>query len=438
MAVISEMEVKVSADVKGMQTGLQKAQTELVKLENLLSKASNPKSVQILESSIGKLKSKIEVLNASTNNLVGTQSKFVQGSNQASNALLNLGRVAQDAPFGFIGISNNINPLLESFQRLKVETGSTKGALAALSSSLMGGAGLGLAVSVATGLLTVLAQKGFFSAGKAAEDAKTKSDDYKKSIDAIFESTSKELVNVQSLIAVLNSETATRKRKLDVLNELKSIQPEIFNGLKLEGDAVVGLDMAYKNYLTNLKAVIAVKIKQQQLEKVTEEILKKEGVTLTNQEQTLVNFGKAAKANLKLQAEKTYNQILLNNIEKQDLKNQSEKNSLYKEQTRLLKDISELQAGVVVSSVIDKPTKAKKIVLDVDKEKSRENVFNWLKEIVGDVAGKTVKITLRPELTKITTAGDALLKLQDSQKQGADEYAKAMAEIYSQSAIFSI
>src|SRR6187399_2943158 len=48
---------------------------------------------------------------------------LVKGSNQANNALLNLGRVVQDAPFGFIGIANNINPLVESFQRLKAETG---------------------------------------------------------------------------------------------------------------------------------------------------------------------------------------------------------------------------------------------------------------------------------------------------------------------------
>jgi hypothetical protein len=74
--------------------------------------------------------------------------KFSAGSNQAAMALQNLGRVAQDAPFGFIGIQNNLNPLLESFQRLKAETGSTGGALKALVGSLTGAGGLGLALSV--------------------------------------------------------------------------------------------------------------------------------------------------------------------------------------------------------------------------------------------------------------------------------------------------
>lgn len=81
------------------------------------------------------------------------------GSNQAANALTNLGRVAQDAPFGFIGIQNNLNPLLESFQRLKAESGSTSGALKALAGSMIGPAGLGLALSVASGLLLAFGDK---------------------------------------------------------------------------------------------------------------------------------------------------------------------------------------------------------------------------------------------------------------------------------------
>ena len=72
----------------------------------------------------------------------------VKGANSAAFAMQNLGRVAQDAPFGFIGIQNNLNPLLESFARLKQESGSTGGALKALGSSLIGPAGLGIALSL--------------------------------------------------------------------------------------------------------------------------------------------------------------------------------------------------------------------------------------------------------------------------------------------------
>lgn len=78
---------------------------------------------------------------------------FGKVSNQATQALSNLSRVAQDAPYGFMGIANNLNPLLESFQRLRTESTSGKEALKALGSSLIGPAGLGLALGVISSLI---------------------------------------------------------------------------------------------------------------------------------------------------------------------------------------------------------------------------------------------------------------------------------------------
>ena len=65
---------------------------------------------------------------------------------------MNLGRRTRCA-FGFIGIANNIDPLLESFQRLKAETGTTGSALG-IRSLILGAGGLGFAVS-AISLLVV-------------------------------------------------------------------------------------------------------------------------------------------------------------------------------------------------------------------------------------------------------------------------------------------
>lgn len=124
--------------------------------------------------------------------------KIPAATNQAANALQNLGRVAQDAPFGFIGIQNNINPLLESFQRLKAETGSAGGAFKALAGSLAGAGGIGLAVSVATAALTLLSS-GFFDSKESAEslgnqlealgvdfdNAKRRTDAFNRSIDTL-------------------------------------------------------------------------------------------------------------------------------------------------------------------------------------------------------------------------------------------------------------
>jgi hypothetical protein len=75
-------------------------------------------------------------------------------SNQATNALSNLSRVAQDAPYGFIGIANNLNPLLESFQRLSVGAKDAGTSLTKeLGKALTGPAGIGLALGVVSSLL---------------------------------------------------------------------------------------------------------------------------------------------------------------------------------------------------------------------------------------------------------------------------------------------
>ena len=85
---------------------------------------------------------------------------------KSAQALTNLNRVIQDAPFGIIGIANNIDPLVQSFQSLKTSTGSTKAALGALLSSLAGPTGLLFAFSAISTGATLLVQK-YGSLGQA-------------------------------------------------------------------------------------------------------------------------------------------------------------------------------------------------------------------------------------------------------------------------------
>ena len=97
----------------------------------------------------------------------------------ATNALSNLSRVAQDAPYGFMGIANNLNPLLESFQRLQKETGSSTSALKSMVSGLTGPAGIGIALGVISSLFVAFGDEigdfvsNLFSAGTATKEMET-------------------------------------------------------------------------------------------------------------------------------------------------------------------------------------------------------------------------------------------------------------------------
>lgn len=256
------MDVSVTGNVSQGVTGLKQVQTELAKTAVAATKADS--SIQNAS----------KTLNTS----------LKTGANQATQAMVNLGRVVQDAPYGFIGIANNINPLLESFQRLKSETGSTKQALSALGSSLIGAGGLGFVVSIATAAMSYFAIQGLGKTGDEAEKAKKKVKSFKETLDEIINSVSKEASEVTSLVAVLKSETETRERKLGAIKELQEIQPEIFKGLNLEKNAVIGLDQAYKNYILNFKDVIAAKLIQADIEKKITELLKIQGITQTKQQ----------------------------------------------------------------------------------------------------------------------------------------------------------
>jgi len=202
------------------------------------------------------------------------------GAEKAGQALTSLTRVADDAPFGFIGISNNLQPLFDDFQRLSKESGGVGNALKVLVSSLSGPAGIGFAFAAVSSAIT-FAQVGLTYWSRKTQEAKESNDELKKSVDGIYSNVAKEGTQVVSLIAVLKSESDTRERKLAAIKELNKIAPDTFRNIKIEGDAVIGLDNAYKSWLENQKSVVAAKILQARLDKLITEQLKNQGKTDT-------------------------------------------------------------------------------------------------------------------------------------------------------------
>jgi hypothetical protein len=210
--------------------------------------------------------------------LVGTKNaingvgfnKFSTGSNQAAFALQNLGRVAQDAPFGFIGIQNNIAPLLESFQRLKQDSGSTQGALKSLASSLVGGGGLLLAVSLVTSALTVLAQNPEKVAGAlnylsgVVDNATENQKKYNEALIDAQGGAKLEISTLESLIGIAKNETLSRNARLEALKAVKAEYPEQLNFLTLETvgskEAAKAIDLLSDSLLRKAKIQAAEKL----------------------------------------------------------------------------------------------------------------------------------------------------------------------------------
>jgi hypothetical protein len=155
----------------------------------------------------------------------------------AGNTLTQFSRIAQDAPFGIIGIGNNITATAESFASLKNQTGSTGGALKALASSLSGTGGILLGVSLLTTGFTLLAQSGL-TVGDVINKITGNFDAFgaelnKISIDAAKNS-GQEIAGLNALVSVAQDEVNSRKDRLIAVEELQSKYPGYFANLTKE------------------------------------------------------------------------------------------------------------------------------------------------------------------------------------------------------------
>jgi len=217
---------------------------------------------------------------------------IVTGSNQAANALTNLGRVAQDAPFGFIGIQNNLNPLLESFQRLRAETGSNGAAFRALGSSLMGPAGIGIALSLVTSAITIYTmyqQK----VNKATNDAKKGTDDYLATLGQLdqaqlkgSQNAQKELTDLKVLFEAYQNANAPLSERKKAYSEIQEQYPDYFKNIKFEQTASEATKSAYDKLTESILATAKAR--------AASDIITKNASRQLENEQKIVDLNKQA------------------------------------------------------------------------------------------------------------------------------------------------
>ncbi len=214
------------------QIGQQIDKLKLKNLDLVNSIKSHVKENEALARSLGDNVKLFDQMVKSRGFFISQQEKLTQVTQKAGTALINFNRVVQDAPYGIIGIANNIDPLVLSFQQLQKETGSSAGAFKAMLAGLTGGAGLALGVSVVTSLLIAFGDK-IFDSGDQAEKAAEKQKKHTDSIKAL----NKELVDAiknQSDLDKINDDrqnkgAAAAKREIDDLKARGAAEEEIFN-----------------------------------------------------------------------------------------------------------------------------------------------------------------------------------------------------------------
>lgn len=206
-------------------------------------------------------------------------------SKRSRTALTSLSLVAQDLPFGFIAIQNNLPNVIQSFAELTTKSDGLLGALKSLGSALVGPAGLFLAFSAITAGATYLIKEyGSLEAGieallgrtysytAALKDAqksqKEYSDEARQTRDIENDaagSYSASAIKLQALTDTVLDATKTDKERKNALEQLKELDKERFKNFDLEKGALKGLQEATDAYTESLIANAVAKQYEQEI-----------------------------------------------------------------------------------------------------------------------------------------------------------------------------
>jgi hypothetical protein len=184
------------------------------------------------------------------------ESKIVQVGNSskgARTALTSLSLTIQDLPFGFLGIQNNLPGVIQGFGNLTATTnGKVVPALKEIGKSLLGPAGIFLAFSAVTSVITILIQK-YGSLGAAIDslfnkqtalsaELKKANDNYQEYIknqrtvgevvDKASTSQSGQIAIVQSLTKKATDLTLSQTEQKNALLQLQQISSDYYGNLK--------------------------------------------------------------------------------------------------------------------------------------------------------------------------------------------------------------
>ncbi len=273
------LRIKIGADVADFEKAIDKVEKDM-------------KGIQPVVTTTGKSFS--EFGKAVTKTATDVQ-KLPDAAGKASNVLSNLSRVASDAPFGFIAIQNNLDPLIQSFGSLQKSSGSTIGAIKGLAASLAGPAGLAVGFSVVSSLVTSAIQK-YGSLGNALSELGAASDtasvNQRRLTSAINDSiagTTGEIGKLQDYISILTNTNNSLSQRTNAYNELKRVYPGVIQDLTTENALTEAGAQLIRNRSVALIDYIRLKGQEGALVKIVEEETAKGLKTAQSQIELLKN-----------------------------------------------------------------------------------------------------------------------------------------------------
>lgn len=299
----------ITADDGQFAKTLADLQAQLKRFEAQLKNTGNVESFNRIQRAAEATKQKIQSLN---NVPAGAGLKAVKGgADEATRSLIDLGRVVQDAPFGFIGIANNLNPLFDGLGRTAKAAGGFGGAMKSLGSSLLGAGGISLAISLASSALVLFGDE-LFGTGKKAQAAE-------ESINSVSESLAKDITKLAAITGLVRNNNAAMKERQQALAAFNQEYKGYLKDLGIEEVGLNNISKAYDEIINKMIRQAVVKGLQEEISAAVAETAKEIVKLQVAQERNRIEAQKSANAvKQELSAEQKRQQAIANAVRQRD------------------------------------------------------------------------------------------------------------------------
>jgi hypothetical protein len=297
------IDVEIGAIIDGLRKGfgeavgiIGKLEEEALDLDKALRNATTLPEIANLNQKLAQTKSALSQLKTT-----GIE-PLTKATSQYNVIGLDFARVIQDAPFGIIGVGNNITQLAQSFSTLG-NAGDSLGSRIKLAFSQIFSSGnlLVLAISAITTIWT-LYEKGVFDSAEETENLDKKTKSYDETLRDLIGSlgavdkariqgsknAADELVQLELLNKVLTDSNQPQSARIAAYKKLQDEYPNILGNISQEKALATGLGDAYLSVvsaITQRASAIAIEDKLVELAKQRIDIIQKESneTTLQNQ-----------------------------------------------------------------------------------------------------------------------------------------------------------
>jgi hypothetical protein len=238
---------------------------QVKQLKVSLQQATSEQEVERLNAELAQTSAELARLNALgksfANPAVKSFNNLKSSVGAANGSAIAFNRIIQDAPFGLLGVGNNIQQFTEQIAFLKQTTGSTGAALKSFFSSLITPTNLLiLGVSALTAGLTAY-QMGAFDSAEETKDLAKELEDFKNSLDGVSkaqlegtQNAKKQIQEFELLRLQAENLALSDQKRLLAVKKLKEEFPDLLKGYTDEEILLGKVGKAYEELTKQITA----------------------------------------------------------------------------------------------------------------------------------------------------------------------------------------